>query len=83
MGNWNRFLDDCFIPWTKSENDLKELYEILNTLHQDIKFTMTHSNKELTFLDVLVCNTFGKIETDIYFKETDSIQFMSPTSYKS
>ena len=22
IDNWKRFLDDCFIPWTKSENQL-------------------------------------------------------------
>ena len=70
------YLDDCFIPWTKSENELKQLHQILNNLHQDIKFTIDYSNKQLPFLDVLVCNTFGKIETDIYYEETDSKQYL-------
>ena len=36
---WKRFLDDCFVPWPKSDNDLKTLHNILNNLHQDINFT--------------------------------------------
>ena len=48
--NWKRFLDVCFIHWTKSENELKQLHQILNT--------------------------FGKIETDIYYEETDSKQHL-------
>ena len=36
---WKRFLDDCFIPWTKSEEELKTFHKILNNLHGDINFT--------------------------------------------
>ena len=48
-----RFLDDCFIPWTKSKSDLLELNNLLNNLHPDIKFTMEYSNVQQPFLDVL------------------------------
>ena len=84
---WKRFLDDCFIPWTRSETDLDKLHFILNSLHSDIKFTKEYSNKEQTFLDVFVKNEKGHIETDIYYnKETDSkqyllFQFMPPPSF--
>ena len=68
--NWKRFLDDCFIPWTKTVSDLESLYNILNNLHIDIKFTLQFSNTEQSFLDVLVKNRDGKVETDIYYKDT-------------
>ena len=74
--NWKRFLDDCFVPWTKSEQDLKTLHEILNNLHKDISFTMQFSNVEQSFLDVLVQNKKGHIETDIFYKDTDSRQYL-------
>ena len=32
-----RFLDDCFIPWTKTEEELKIFHCILINLHNDIK----------------------------------------------
>ena len=52
--NWKRFLDDCFVPWTKSVHELERLHSILNDLHTDIKFTLQYSNTEQSFLDVLV-----------------------------
>ena len=73
---WKRFLDDCFIQWTRSETDLDKLHFILNSLHSDIKFTKEYSNKEQAFLDVFVKNEKGHIETDIYYKETDSKQYL-------
>ena len=74
--NWKRFLDDCFIPWTKSKSDLLELNNLLNNLHPDIKFTMEYSNVQQPFLDVLVKRENTKIETDIYYKPTDSKQYL-------
>ena len=76
MKFWNRFLDDCFVPWTRSLNDLNRLHYILNSLHPSINFTIEYSKKELPFLDVLVKNTGTNIDTDIYFKPTDSQQYL-------
>ena len=73
---WKRFLDDCFIPWTKSEEELKTFHYILNNLHDDINFTLEYNQKEQPFLDVMVRNKAGKIETDIFYKETDSKQYL-------
>ena len=74
--NWKRFLDDCFILWTKSENDLSIFHEILNSLHPDISFTMESSTEELPFLDVMIKCVNGKIITDIYYKPTDTKQYL-------
>ena len=68
---WKRFLDDCFIPWTKSTKDLETLQNVLNNLHKDIIFTLQFSNAEQSFLDVYVENREGKMETDIFYKEKD------------
>ena len=76
MKFWNRFLDDCFVPWTRSLNDLNRLHYILNSLHPSINFTIEYSQKELPFLDVLVKKTGTNIDTDIYFKPTDSQQYL-------
>lgn len=76
MKFWNRFLDDCFVPWTRSVTDLHRLHQILNSLHPDIKFTIEYSQIELPFLDVLVKKTGSKIDTDIYYKPTDSQQYL-------
>ena len=69
-------MDDCFIPWTKSVKDLEQLYSILNSLQKDLNFTLEYSGAQQSFLDVLVKNQGGKIETDIFYKETDSKQYI-------
>ena len=74
--SWKRFLDDCFIPWVRSRSDLEMFHNILNDLHKDISFTLQFDNQEQFFLDVLVKNRHGKIEIDIYYKETDSKQYL-------
>ena len=73
---WKRFLDDCFIPWTKSEEELIKFHSVLNNLHNDIRFTLEYDQNEQPFLDVMVRNKGGKIETDIFYKETDSKQYL-------
>ena len=49
---------------------------MLNSLHSDIKFTAESSDKQLPFSDVLVKKEGFKIETDIYYKPTDSKQYL-------
>ena len=75
--NWKRFLDDCFILWTKGEENLKTFHSVLNELHSDLKFTMEYSNERLPFLDVLLIKSNNRISTDIFFKETDSKQYLN------
>ena len=62
---WKRFLDDCFICWTQSGEELKTFLGILNNLHKDIKFTIQSSPNEQPFLDVMVQNKDVRLETNI------------------
>ena len=56
--------------------DLETLHNILNKFHIDINLTRQFSSTEQPFLDVLVKNRDGKIETAIYYKDTDSKQYL-------
>ena len=49
---------------------------MLNSLHSDKKITAECSDKQLPFLDDLVKKERFKIETDIYYKPTDSKQYL-------
>ena len=60
----------------ESEEELKTFHYILNNLHDDINFTLEYDQKEQPVLDVMVRNKEGKIETDIFYKETDSKQYL-------
>ena len=77
---WCRYLDDCFIIMKGNLQDLNKLHHTLNSLHPCLKFRMEHDNTNLPFLDIMVINNNCKIETDIYFKKTDSKQYLLYTS---
>ena len=80
-----RYIDDGFIPWPKRLN-LQHFIDALNTLHPMIKYTIEvnvikHVNglrlKILNFLDVLlILHESGKVEIDIYYKDTNSHDYL-------
>ena len=74
--NWKRYLDDCFIFWTKTQEDLQKFHSILNNLHESIQFTMEASTKNLPFLDLFIVKEGNRITTDLYSKETDTHQYL-------
>ena len=78
--NFKRFLDDCFILFTRSKHNLEQFRRILNDLHPSITYTMDMSKSSLPFLDTMVINKGGQIQTDIYYKPTDSKQYFLYTS---
>ena len=72
---WKRYLDDCFIFWSKTDDELNDLHNMLNNLHPSIKFTMEKSTTELPFLDMLIIKQGRKIITDLYYEKTDAHQY--------
>ena len=80
---FRRYIDDCFQPWLRSA-DIKVFFDLLNDLHPDITFTMEKGVRvqdstcsvfyiKLNFLDItIILHEDGRIETDIFYKETNS-----------
>lgn len=75
--NWKRFLDDCFVFWIKSVDDLKNFHSILNSIHASIQFTIETGTTKLPFLDILILKHGTDIITDIYYKNTDTHQYLT------
>jgi tetrahydromethanopterin S-methyltransferase subunit G len=69
---FKRFLDDYFLPWQKTEAELKELHKMLNSLHPKIQFTMEYDHKKLPFLDILLYKNAERLESDIHYKQLDT-----------
>ena len=67
-----RFLDDCFILWDESYEQLEVFHKMLNEMNPNIKFTKDTSEEELPFLDVLVKKRNTRTTTDIYYKVMDT-----------
>ena len=92
---FKRFLDDIFSIFQGTSKDLHKLFDEMNQFHISIKFTMNHTSipgeqeddrcqcKQqfaIPFLDVLCSIQDGKIETDLYRKETDRNMYLLPSS---
>ena len=78
--NFKRFLDDCFLIFNQQEKDLDNFHLLLNSLHPSIKYSIDKNRKQISFLDTLIINNNGKVETDIYYNPTDSKQYLLYTS---
>ena len=67
-----RFIDDIFLIWTGTTDQLMKFKQQINEVHPSIKFDFNFSNKEVNFLDTVVYKTQpGKLETKLYRKESD------------
>ena len=77
---WWRYIDDIFILWDKSAEDLQDFFEHCNNYHPTIKFTTSVSDRAVNFLDVTVKISEGKISTDLYTKPTDKHLYLLSSS---
>ncbi|XP_062612905.1 uncharacterized protein LOC134274656 [Saccostrea cucullata] len=73
---WKRYLDDCFIIWNVNNMNLDIFYDILNELDPDIHFTVEENLESISFLDVLITRNGEKLTTDVYYKTTDTHQYL-------
>ena len=78
--NWKRFLDDCFIMWNKSFGDFTIVATILNNLDPNLKFTFECSDSKVSFLNLLIYKSHDKIMSDVYYKDTDTHDYLPFTS---
>ena len=67
-----RFINDIFLIWTRTTDQLMKFKQQINEIHPSIKFVFDFSNKEINFLDTVVYKTQpGKLKTKLYRKESD------------
>ena len=83
LHTWWRYIDDIFMIWTHTEQDLLSFTSYLNSIHPPFtpfKFTSNHSSKSLFFLHVSAVFKNGTIERDLYTKPTDKHQYLLHSS---
>jgi hypothetical protein len=68
--------------WTGTKEQCDEFKTRINALHPTIKFTHSFdlTNKSVTFLDTTIRIKDEDIETDLYRKPTDRVQYLLPSS---
>ena len=79
---YKRFIDDIFLLWTGTPDELNQFIEQLNQLHPTIKFDAKYSKTAVEFLDSKVYNpTNGTLQTTLYTKPTDRQSYLHSKSY--
>ena len=77
-----RYIDDIFIIWQGTIDELQKFIKEINSIHKTIKFDVTFSKKQVNFLDTTVTITpNGTIKTSLYQKPTDRHAFLHNKSY--
>ena len=52
--NWRRFLEDCFKALDVSNINHLKIFDMLNNIYDNIKFTIEQHNLYLPFLDMII-----------------------------
>lgn len=73
---YRRYIDDIFLIWTHSEDELLNFIDTYNTVHPNIHFTHTYSQVTVNFLDVTIIIEDDKLSTTLYRKPTDRQQYL-------
>lgn len=67
---WGRYIDDCLLLWSGSQEQLLEFYEHLNRNVWGIRFTMQCSVSHIEFLDVELYVRDNMLHSRLYRKQT-------------
>ena len=78
---WFRFLDDIFMIWDHSYEELESFISDINSFHPYTIFSCSTSKQCIPFLDVQVIKSSSlSVETDIYEKPTNNHKYLDCTS---
>ncbi len=77
---WYRFIDDIFFCCSGGLDKLQAFNEYMNSRIPSIKFTLSHHETKISFLDVMVEKRDDKLITRMYRKETDKNNFLHYSS---
>ena len=80
---WLRYVDDTFIIWQHSKQQLDNFFQHLNNQHSNIKFTKeTEDQGSLPFLDVRTTKaTDGHLTHQVYRKPTHTDKYLHCRSF--
>eukprot|EP00061_Rhincodon_typus_P007679 g29618.t1 len=71
-----RYIDDCIGAASCSHKELEQFINFMNVFHCNLKFTWAISDTSLLFLDLSDSTSVKCLNTDIYFKLTDSRSYL-------
>ena len=83
---WKRFIDDIFLVWTGTEDELRMFLTDINKVHRTIQFTCELSHSEITFLDTTLYKgprfmREGTLDIRTHIKPTNKQLYVHASSY--
>ena len=67
-----RYIDDVFFCFEGTEPNLLHFYKYVNSINPNIRMTLEYSQREITFLDLLISKEEnGDLNSSIFWKSTD------------
>lgn len=66
IAKWLRYVDNIFLLWSGTETELTEFVSYLNSMHPFLKFSLTKSLVDISFLDVKIWKNNEKLETTLF-----------------
>ena len=80
--DWERYLDDTYTEFDGNEEEGQQLMEIVNVLHESIKFPETQMGNSIVFLDftISINDVTRDLEFELYIKPTNVGIFLSYVS---
>ena len=73
---YGRYIDDIFMIWPHSLEELKKFIKYLNDCTANIQFSQDISETEINFLDIKIRLVDGKLSTTLYTKPTDAHDYV-------
>ena len=74
---YKRYLDDVLIIMSDPTITEESVYTLLNNLDENLTFKIETSGKTVNFLDITISIKNNTIDTDIFYKSTDSKQYLN------
>ena len=72
-----QFIDDIFMVWTKSQNQLKPFINEINKKHYSIKLDFKFSKEKIEYLDTLVYKDHdNRLQARLYKKPIDRQHYL-------
>ena len=79
LPNYFKFLVDIFHKWLENF-DIKQFYDLINSLDEDLKFIFENPSRTLNFLDIQLKIVNNTLVFDIYYKPTYSFDYLTYNS---
>lgn len=78
---YKRYIDDLFILWRGTENELLDFHQYVNSLVDSINFSLEYDKKKIHFLDTWAVREDNQLYTTLYRKPTDKNSYLHSTSF--